>query len=107
MAPPVTNSTVLLPPGFENETRAPELLAATIAGPAIAAIFVAMRLYTRLVLVRRHFLEDYSIVAAWVRGIPSSPLRVSCLACGFQSDPNVFLVCAVLCRGHVRVHGTQ
>ena len=61
-----TNSTALAASGREFETRVPEILVATIVGPVLAIIFVAMRIYTRVVLVRKHFLEDYSIVAALV-----------------------------------------
>ena len=58
-----------------TETRAPELMAALITGPAVATLFVAMRIYTRVFLVHKHFWEDYSIVAALVRTASLSPSR--------------------------------
>jgi len=56
----------------QNETRAPELIGALSVCPAIAAIFVAMRFYTRMVLIRKHFLEDWMILAALASAIAMS-----------------------------------
>jgi len=60
------NATAPLDPARQYETRAPQIIAALVTCPAIAAILVAMRIYTRVFVVRKHFLEDYSIVAALV-----------------------------------------
>ena len=64
----------------EHETRAPEVTVVLIICPAISALFVAMRIYTRAILVKKYFLEDYSIVAASVR----SSLFLTCG--GFKQD---------------------
>ncbi|KAK4450283.1 hypothetical protein QBC34DRAFT_349676 [Podospora aff. communis PSN243] len=58
------STTIPLSPDRSHETRATELVAALAAGPAIAAIVVAMRVYTRFVLIKKRFWEDYSILAA-------------------------------------------
>lgn len=55
-----------------HETRAPELIGALAVGPSVAFVFVAMRIYTRLVLIKKHFLEDYSIVAALASAVAMS-----------------------------------
>ncbi|GAB1318338.1 hypothetical protein MFIFM68171_08548 [Madurella fahalii] len=67
-----TNSTVTLDAGRQHETRAPELIGALTVGPAIATIFVTMRLYTRVVLTRKYFFEDYSIIAALISAVAMS-----------------------------------
>jgi ABC-type Fe3+-siderophore transport system permease subunit len=77
------NSNATLVADRQNETRVPELIAAVVVGPAIAAICVVMRIYTRAFLTKKYFIEDYSIVAALVRRAFSSTLSVSCLPYGF------------------------
>ncbi|KAK0627940.1 hypothetical protein B0T14DRAFT_513571 [Immersiella caudata] len=67
-----TNSSIPLSPDRRHETRAPELVAALAAGPAIAAVVVAMRVYTRFVLIKKRFWEDYSILAALACSIAMS-----------------------------------
>jgi hypothetical protein len=63
---------LLLDPGRLHETRAPELIGALAVGPAAAFIFVAMRIYTRVLIVKKRFLEDYSILAALASAIAMS-----------------------------------
>lgn len=58
-----TNSTAL---ADVNESRAPQGLAIVFVCTAIALILVALRLYTRVFLLKRVFCEDYAIVAAMV-----------------------------------------
>ncbi|KAK0623885.1 hypothetical protein B0T14DRAFT_517183 [Immersiella caudata] len=70
----MSNSSAPIESARLQETRAPELIGALAVGPSVAFIFVAMRIYTRLVLVRKHFLEDYSIVAALACAIAMSVL---------------------------------
>ncbi|GAB1312832.1 hypothetical protein MFIFM68171_03042 [Madurella fahalii] len=67
-----TNSTVTWDAYRQYETRAPELIGALTVGPTIAAIFVAMRLYTRVVIIGKSFSEDYSIVAALISSVAMS-----------------------------------
>ena len=62
-----TNATTALDPGRLHETRAPQLVTAIVICPTISALLVGMRIYTRVVLTRKYFLEDYSIAAASVR----------------------------------------
>jgi hypothetical protein len=66
------NLSVPLSPDRRHETRAAELVAALAAGPAIAAIVVAMRVYTRFIIIRKRFWEDYSILAALACSIAMS-----------------------------------
>ncbi|KAK0719434.1 hypothetical protein B0H67DRAFT_509719 [Lasiosphaeris hirsuta] len=61
---PVTNSTSILNPGRQNESRAYQLTTAAIVCPTFAAALVALRIYTRLVLIRKRFWEDFTIVVA-------------------------------------------
>lgn len=49
-----------------DEDRARDGIPITIACPAVALLFVSLRIYTRAFLVRRLFWEDYAIVAAMV-----------------------------------------
>ena len=66
MSLPVLNSAVPMASGRELETQVPRLWAVTVVAPTLATIFVAMRIYTRVFLVRKYFLEDYSIVVSMV-----------------------------------------
>jgi hypothetical protein len=77
------NATAALQAARQNETRAPQLIAAAVICPAIAAILVAMRVYARFVLTRCHSLEDYSIIAALVRTRPPG-------FCGFWKTLDIF-----------------
>jgi len=63
---------MLLSQDSRHETRAAELVAALAAGPTIAAIIVAMRIYTRFVIIKKRFWEDYSILAALACSIAMS-----------------------------------
>jgi hypothetical protein len=56
----------------ENESQAVQATTILVVCPAIAVIFVAMRVYTRFFLTKKNFWEDYMIVIAMV-GNPSSP----------------------------------
>lgn len=49
-----------------NETQAPTLGAIIILGAVLGAIAVALRFYTRIVIVGKVFLNDYCILAALV-----------------------------------------
>jgi len=64
-----TNSTQAWLDARRQESRGPELIAAISVCPSIAAICVAMRVYTRVFFTKKYFLEDYSIVAALVRRV--------------------------------------
>ncbi|KAK4164743.1 hypothetical protein QBC43DRAFT_288649 [Cladorrhinum sp. PSN259] len=55
-----------------DESRAGSTATAIIISPAIAVITVALRVYTRRVLVRVRFLEDYCIVGAMVCSVTMS-----------------------------------
>ncbi|KAH7304146.1 hypothetical protein B0I35DRAFT_495507 [Stachybotrys elegans] len=48
----------------ENESQAAQASTILIVCPSIALIFVAFRTYTRFVLTKKYFLEDYMIIAA-------------------------------------------
>ena len=50
-----------------DESRAGEVATAIILSPSVAAIAVALRIYTRAFLVGVRFLEDYCIGLAMVR----------------------------------------
>lgn len=67
-----SNSSATLSRESRHETRAAELVAALVAGPTIAAIIVAMRIYTRFAIIRKRFWEDYSILAALACSIAMS-----------------------------------
>ncbi|KAK0648161.1 hypothetical protein B0T16DRAFT_407805 [Cercophora newfieldiana] len=64
-----TNSSVPIDPVRLQQSRAHELVGALTTGPSLAFVFVAMRIYTRFVLVRQRFLEDWSILAALATSI--------------------------------------
>ena len=51
----------------KGESRSTQVAVTIILCPAIAAVFVALRIYTRFFLVKKRFLEDYCIVLAMVR----------------------------------------
>ncbi|KAK3360700.1 hypothetical protein B0T25DRAFT_536204 [Lasiosphaeria hispida] len=61
---PATNSTLILNPGRQNESRAYQLTTAAIVCPSFAAALITLRIYTRLVLIRKYFWEDFTIVVA-------------------------------------------
>ncbi|RYO95809.1 hypothetical protein DL765_011771 [Monosporascus sp. GIB2] len=75
-----TNSTALA--DRLNESRAPQALVVVILCPAIALSCVALRLYTRVFLLKRVFLEDYIIVAAMVVCILMSVFMVIAFTTG-------------------------
>jgi len=49
-----------------NESRASKVATVIILLPALAAIFVALRVYARFVLGKKRFLEDYFSILAMV-----------------------------------------
>jgi hypothetical protein len=49
-----------------NESRAGKVTTVIIFCPALAVVIVALRLYSRFVLGKTRFLEDYFIVLAMV-----------------------------------------
>jgi hypothetical protein len=59
-------------PARWNESRGHELTITAIVSPILPTILTALRIYTRLVLIKKRFWEDASIVAALVR---ESPVR--------------------------------
>ncbi|GAB1315510.1 Rhodopsin domain-containing protein [Madurella fahalii] len=61
-----SNSTLALDPARRHESRAYQLTTAVIVCPIFAAILTALRIYTRLVLIKQHFWEDFIIVVAMV-----------------------------------------
>jgi hypothetical protein len=50
-----------------NESRAGKVTTVIIFCPALSVVIVALRLYSRFVLRKRPFSEDYFIVLAMVR----------------------------------------
>jgi len=69
-----TNSTVTVD---LNQSRAGQVAAAVILCPAIAAIGVTLRIYTRFMVLKKRFLEDYliglAIVIAYTPGDNKGP----------------------------------
>ncbi|KAM7190973.1 hypothetical protein V8F20_009511 [Naviculisporaceae sp. PSN 640] len=59
-----------------NETRAPQALVAIILCPTLALIAVGLRLYTRTVLLKKVFWEDYTIIVAMIISIIMSVFMV-------------------------------
>lgn len=57
---------------ISQETQAPRVILAVSICPAIALIFVAGRVYTRAMVTRKFFLEDYVIVVAMMSSIGMS-----------------------------------
>ncbi|KAK4150483.1 hypothetical protein C8A00DRAFT_36920 [Chaetomidium leptoderma] len=55
-----------------DETRASAVALAIILCPLIAAVAVALRIYTRVFLIGARFLEDYCIVFAMVSSVAMS-----------------------------------
>jgi hypothetical protein len=61
-------------PGRWHESRGYQLITAAIVCPILPAIFTALRIYTRLVLIKKRFWEDFSIVVALVwQSLPVQP----------------------------------
>jgi hypothetical protein len=54
-------------PARWNESRGYQLTTTAIVCPIFPVILTALRIYTRLVLIKKHFWEDLSIVLALVR----------------------------------------
>jgi hypothetical protein len=66
-----TNATAVAPdPARWNEFRGYQLTTAAIVCAFFAALFTALRVYTRVALIRKYFWEDLSIVVALVRAMP-------------------------------------
>jgi len=63
---PVANSTSVLDPARQHESRAYEVTTALIVAPIFATVFTVLRIYTRLLLVKKRFWEDFTIVVALV-----------------------------------------
>ena len=53
-------------PDRQNESRAHQLTTAVILCPIFAVVFTALRVYTRLFLIKVRFWEDLTVVVAWV-----------------------------------------
>lgn len=53
-------------PAISAQTKQPATLALTIGFPALSAIAVSLRLYTRLVIVKRTGPDDWFILGAFV-----------------------------------------
>ncbi|KAK4149683.1 hypothetical protein C8A00DRAFT_18663 [Chaetomidium leptoderma] len=66
-----------------DESRAGSIATAIILSPAIAAVTVALRVYTRRVLVGVQFFEDYCIVGAMVFSITMSAFMGTSVIYGF------------------------
>lgn len=66
-----------------NDSRAGEIGTAIILSPVIAAVTVALRMYTRRVLVGVRFFEDYCIVAAMACSIAMSGFMGTSVIHGF------------------------
>lgn len=49
-----------------NESRAGRVAVVIVLCPVLAAVCVTLRIYTRFVLVKKRFLEDYFIILAVV-----------------------------------------
>ncbi|KAH6846975.1 hypothetical protein B0I37DRAFT_134899 [Chaetomium sp. MPI-CAGE-AT-0009] len=69
--------------GRAEESRADEIGTAIILSPVIAAITVALRIYTRRVLVRVRFFEDYCIICAMLCSITMSGFMGTSVINGF------------------------
>ena len=55
-----------LPPGaFDN--RSDGLFVTICVAMSVASVFVALRLYTRGLILRKFRIDDWSLVLAWVR----------------------------------------
>jgi len=67
--------------GRADESRAGVIATAIILSPAIAAVAVALRIYTRRCLVGVRFFEDYCIVCAMVFSIAMSSFMGICKLC--------------------------
>jgi hypothetical protein len=61
-----TNSTVPVDPARASESRSYQLTTTLIICPIFAFVLVALRIYTRLVILRKHFWEDLVMVLALV-----------------------------------------
>lgn len=61
-----TNSTVPLDPARASESRGYQLTTTLIVCPIFASVLVGLRIYTRLVILRKHFWEDLVMVLALV-----------------------------------------
>jgi hypothetical protein len=61
-----TNSTVPVDPARASESRGYQLTTTLIICPIFAFVLVALRVYTRLVILRKHFWEDLVMVLALV-----------------------------------------
>jgi hypothetical protein len=73
-------SAVLSPRDHSQESQAGPVILAVSICPALALVFVAGRIYTRTVLTRKWFLEDYVIVIAMLSSIGMSVfMGLSCL----------------------------
>jgi hypothetical protein len=79
-----------------NESRAGKVATVIILCPALAFVTVMLRLYTRFVLEKKRFLEDYFIALAMVGAdYPRDKLRSS----------KVFTLFIALFNGSGRVYG--
>ena len=54
------------PPGFLEETRAPQVVAGNIAVQVLGTLFFFARVYSRLFLVATWKSEDWALLAVWV-----------------------------------------
>jgi hypothetical protein len=59
-------------PGYENETRGPLFVGLTTALTVLATLFVAGRIYSRLISVGKVFVDDWIMILSIVRAVPRS-----------------------------------
>jgi hypothetical protein len=64
-------------PAISAQTKQPATLALTIGFPALSAIAVSLRLYTRIFVVKRTGLDDWFILGAFV--CYDVPLVTACI----------------------------
>ncbi|KAK0616873.1 hypothetical protein B0T14DRAFT_523959 [Immersiella caudata] len=62
-------------PARASESRAWQLTTTLLVCPILAGILVALRMYTRLVIIKKHFWEDLSMVIAMIFSIIMSVLN--------------------------------
>ncbi|KAK4150341.1 hypothetical protein C8A00DRAFT_18110 [Chaetomidium leptoderma] len=94
---PATDAALAPDPGRWHESRGYQLITAAIVCPIFAVIFTALRIYTRLALIKKHFWEDFSIVVALL-SILLQYARVSVM----PSDKRLcHVLIAVLCTGYL------
>lgn len=96
-----------LPPEIATQNKGPGILAAIITVSIISTLFVVGRLFVRVKIIEKLYLDDYLIILSTVSSLPGSTMRCAYAlswACCLTYLTDMWLACRglLLCRRRQR-----